>query len=65
MIKTLQFILIILFAIIVPLGIFFSPFIISAITGCWWFMFLFWVTWFPAFLDFAFTVAIIDFFDIF
>ena len=58
----LSYILILLFSLIV-LGIFFIPVIISLLTGNWWFMLLFIVTWIPTWGVIITTSLILSFLD--
>lgn len=51
-------------AIIVLCIIFFSPFIVCLITGNWWFMLLFLVSWIPTIGTVMVISALLNLFDI-
>jgi hypothetical protein len=52
--------IVIIFGLILTLATFFFPFIISIITGNWWYCFLFLVSWIPTVFEMIILKAILD-----
>lgn len=48
---------------LILLATFFSPAIISIITGNWWFMLLFWISWIPTYAEVLIFALILGFKD--